>query len=137
MKLVLIGAVTLLAAALAADMPLIQPKDAAARVADKSAKLVVIQVGPNVLYRSKHIPGALYAGPTAKPEGLALLKQAVDKLPRDRELVLYCGCCPWDHCPNMKPAMELLRQMGFTRARAMYVATNFKTDWIDQGYPVE
>jgi len=128
---------TLLAAALAAEIPLIQPKDLAARLASGQDKPAIFQVGPNVLYRSKHIPGALYAGPAGKSEGLEALKAAAGKLPRDRELVIYCGCCPWDRCPNIKPAIDLLKQMGFTHVKAMYSGTNFKTDWIDQGYPVE
>lgn len=136
-KLFPIVALTLLAVALAAEIPLVQPKDLAARLASGQAKPVIFQVGPNVLYRSKHIPGALYAGPGSKSEGLEALKTAAGKLPRDGELVIYCGCCPWDRCPNIKPAIDLLKQMGFTRVKAMYSATNFKTDWIDQGYPVE
>ena len=120
----------------AADMPLIQPQDLAAELRAKGAAPAVFQVGPNVLYRSKHIPGAVYAGPGSSAEGLGMLRAAVEKLPRDREIVLYCGCCPWDHCPNVKPAMDLLRAMGFTRAKAMYSATSFKTDWIDRGFPV-
>lgn len=136
-KLYAAGAVTLLAVALAAEIPLIQPKDLAARLASGAVRPAIFQVGPHVLYRSKHIPGSLFAGPGGKSEGLELLKAAVEKLPRDRELVIYCGCCPWDKCPNIKPAIELLKQMGFTRVKAMYSATNFKTDWIDQGYPVE
>ena len=122
--------------AIAADLALIEPKDLAARLSASGDKPVVIQVGPNVLYRSRHIPDALYAGPGSKPEGLELLKAAVAKLPHDREIVLYCGCCPWDRCPNIKPAIELLKQSGFTRVSALYIPENFKTDWIDHGYPV-
>ncbi len=70
-------------------------------------------------------------------EGLEALKVAAGKLPRDREIILYCGCCPWSNCPNVKPAVELLKQMGFTRVKAMFVETNFAKDWIDKGYPVE
>jgi hypothetical protein len=33
--------------------------------------------------------------------------------------------------------MALLKQMGFTRAKAMYVETNFAQDWTGKGYPVE
>ena len=127
----------LLAAALdlaAADIALIQPPDLAARL---SAKPAIFQVGPNVLYRSKHIPGAMFAGPGAKAEGIALLKSAVQNLPRDREIVIYCGCCPWDKCPNIQPAMATLKEMGFTRVKALYIADNFKANWIDKGYPVE
>ncbi len=121
--------------AAAVEFPLIQPKDLAAQIHARPPALY--HVGFNVLYRSKHIPGSVYAGPAAKPEGLAALRAAVEKLPRDREIVVYCGCCPWNHCPNIKPAMELLKQMGFTRARALYVPDNFKIDWMDHGYPVE
>jgi thiosulfate/3-mercaptopyruvate sulfurtransferase len=121
--------------AFAADIALIQPKELAAGLGTKGP--VVIQVGPNVLYRSKHVPGSLYAGPGNMAKGLELLKAAVDKLPRTQEIVIYCGCCPWDVCPNIKPAAETLRGMGFTRVKAMYLHTNFKTDWIDQGLPVE
>ena len=126
----------LLSAVEAADMPLVQPKEIAAELAGGS-KPVVLYVGPNVLYRSKHIPGAAFAGPGAKAEGIELLKNSVASLPRDRYIVLYCGCCPWDHCPNIRPAVELLRSMGFTKVKAMYLPTDFKADWIDKGYPVE
>jgi rhodanese-related sulfurtransferase len=90
-----------------------------------------------MLYRGKHIPGSVFVGLAARPEGLAALKLAADKLPRDREVVLYCGCCPWNNCPNMKPAIELLKQMGFTHAKAMYIETSFAKDWTEKGYPVE
>ncbi len=135
-KRFILALIPVLALAVAAEFPLIQPREVAASLSRKG-KPEVIHVGFNVLYRSKHIPGSIYAGPAQKPEGLAALKAAVEKLPRDREIVIYCGCCPWDHCPNIKPAMELLRQMGFTRAQAMYVPDNFKVDWMDHGYPVE
>ena len=118
----------------AADIALIQPSDLASRL---SAKPAIFQVGPHVLYRSKHIAGAQFAGPGSTPTGIALLKSAVDKLPRDREIVLYCGCCPWDKCPNIQPAIDTLKQMGFTHVKALYIAQNFKADWIDKGYPVE
>ena len=129
-QLLLAGALILAAA----DIALIQPSDLAKHL---SANPAIFQVGPNVLYRSKHIPDAIYAGPASKPEGLEKLKAAVSPLPRDREIVVYCGCCPWDRCPNIKPAMELLKQMGFTHAKALYVPDNFKTDWLDKGYPFE
>jgi rhodanese-related sulfurtransferase len=137
MKALIIGLIASLALGLAADLVLVQPSDVAARLAAKDANLVILHVGPNVLYRGKHIPGSIYAGFAAKPEGLDAIKAAAQNLPRDREIVIYCGCCPWSHCPNMKPAYELLKQMGFTHVKAMYVETNFAKDWVDKGYPVE
>jgi thiosulfate/3-mercaptopyruvate sulfurtransferase len=125
-----------LTVALAADLPVVQPKELVDRLA-KGPHPAVFQVGPSLLYRSKHIPGAVYAGPGSRTEGLDLLKSAVEKLPHDQEIVIYCGCCPWDKCPNVKPAMELLKGMGFTHVKAMQLPRSFKADWIDQGYPVE
>jgi thiosulfate/3-mercaptopyruvate sulfurtransferase len=97
----------------------------------------VIQVGFPVLYRAAHIPGSDYAGPGSKPEGIELLKKAVAGQPHDRAIVLYCGCCPWDKCPNIRPALEALHEMGFSNVRALSIPENFKTDWIDKGYPTE
>jgi len=124
-----------LVAAVAADLALIQPKELAANLSDKPA---IFHVGFNTLYRNgKHIPGSVYAGPGARAEGLAELKAAVEKLPKDREIVIYCGCCPWDHCPNIRPAFALLHDLGFTHVKALYIAENLKTNWTDAGYPVE
>ncbi len=94
-----------------------------------------LHVGFNVLYRAAHIEGSPYAGPGSKPEGIQLLKKTVEKEPRDREIVLYCGCCPWEKCPNVKPALQALRDMGFRRVSAIAIPENFKTDWSDKGYP--
>jgi hypothetical protein len=33
--------------------------------------------------------------------------------------------------------VELLKQMGFTNVKALYLATGFKADWLDQGYAAE
>jgi rhodanese-related sulfurtransferase len=121
----------------AADLALVQPPDLAAQLVGKGVPPAVFMVGPNVLYRSKHIPGSVFAGPGQNDAGLAMLKAEADKFPRNREVVVYCGCCPWDRCPNIKPVMELLKQMGFTKAKALFLATGFKADWLDKGYPAE
>jgi len=50
-------------------------------------------------------------------------------------IVLYCGCCPWNHCPNVKPAYDALQAMGFRNLKVLYIANNFGADWVDKGYP--
>ncbi|MEO8594301.1 MAG: rhodanese-like domain-containing protein [Candidatus Solibacter sp.] len=137
MRRLTILVVTTLAVGLAAELALIQPGEVAAQLAAKGTKPVLFHVGPNLLYRGKHIPGSIYAGPGSRAEGLEALKVAAGKLPRDREIILYCGCCPWSNCPNVKPAVDALKQMGFSHVKAMYVESNFAKDWIDKGYPVE
>jgi thiosulfate/3-mercaptopyruvate sulfurtransferase len=121
----------------AAGLALIQPAELAPALNAKGAGPAILYTGPNVLFRSKHIPGSVYAGPGSSPAGLAILKQEAGKLPRDREIVIYCGCCPWDRCPNIQPAVDVLKEMGFTKVKALYLGTGFKVDWIDKGYPVE
>ena len=121
----------------AADVAVVQPRDLAAQLRGDGPKPFVIGIGPAGMYRRKHIPGSVGTGATDRKEGLDALKAATEKLPRNRDIVLYCGCCPWDSCPNVKPAAALLKQMGFTRVKAVIIATSFASDWIDQGYPVE
>jgi rhodanese-related sulfurtransferase len=99
-------------------------------------KLLIIQVGSHVLYSQAHIKGSEYIGPAASATGVEQLRKRVAALPKDTFIVLYCGCCPWDHCPNVKPADDALRALGFTQVRILYIANNFGTDWVDKGYPV-
>src|ERR1700693_4370416 len=96
---------------------------------------LVIHVGFPVLYRAAHITGSEYAGPGSKPAGIELLKKAVADQPRNREIVLYCGCCPWEKCPNIRPAFAALHALGFTHVKVMMVPDNLKADWIDKGFP--
>jgi hypothetical protein len=34
-------------------------------------------------------------------------------------VVIYCGCCPLDKCPNVRPAFTLLKTMGFTNLHVL------------------
>ena len=123
--------------AFAAETGTMEPKDLATHLQAAGDKPALIHVGFSVMYRGKHIPQSIYAGPARNAEGLDALKKAVGKMPRDREIVVYCGCCPYDMCPNIKPALAALREMGFTHVKALMIPTNFATDWINRGYPVE
>ena len=115
------------------DNDLVQPE----QVSKDVHTPLLIHVGFPVLYRASHITGSVYAGPGSKEEGIADLKKAVAGQPRTREIVLYCGCCPFDKCPNIRPAFAALHEMGFTHVKVMVVPTNLKTDWIDKGYPTD
>ena len=98
---------------------------------------VIIAVAFPVLYNSKHLPKAIFAGPGSQPQGIDALKTAVAKLPKDSDIVLYCGCCPMEKCPNIRPSYTALKEMGFTKIRVLHVPTNMATDWFDKGYPSE
>lgn len=112
---------------------IIQP-DQLNRELQAHAPALIFQVGSKVLFDEAHIPGAEYAGPGSRPEGLEALRDHVAKLPRSKAIVLYCGCCPWDRCPNVGLAWRLLREMGFTQVKVMYIADNFGANWVSKGY---
>jgi thiosulfate/3-mercaptopyruvate sulfurtransferase len=103
---------------------------------NSSAKPLVLQTGSHVLFAEAHIAGAEYAGPGGTSAGIEVLRERVTGLNKDTLIVIYCGCCPWIRCPNIKPAYQQLQALGFTNVKALYLAQNFGTDWVDKGYPV-
>jgi thiosulfate/3-mercaptopyruvate sulfurtransferase len=102
----------------------------------KSEKPLLLHVGSHVLYTQAHIPGSEYIGQASTEDGLKQLRKRMESLPRGRAMVLYCGCCPWAHCPNVKPAADALNGLGFTHVKVLYIANNFGLDWVGKGYPV-
>ncbi len=135
----LVGALFIAPAACAADstnMKTISPEELVHVLVAKGDKPLLFQVGSHMLYGQAHIPGSEYVGAGNTPEGIQRLRQRVNNLPKKTNIVLYCGCCPWSHCPNVNPAYEALRQMGFTNVKVLYLANNFGADWVDKGYPI-
>jgi hypothetical protein len=116
---------------------LLEAVDLAKMLKAPERPLQIICVTFPVLYRQKHIPYARLAGPTNKPEGIAAVRAAVNALSRNREIVIYCGCCPMKSCPNVRPAYRILKEMGFNDLLVLNLQTNFHTDWVAKGYPVE
>ncbi len=102
-----------------------------------SRRPVVVSVSPHALYLGGHIPGAIFEGPGFKAQAIEGLKRWAQRLPRSTNIVVYCGCCPLVHCPNLRPAFRALQSMGFTHLRALILPTNFYTDWYSKGYPTE
>ena len=115
---------------------LIEPQQFA-RIISNSAgnKPVTIYVGFPPLYNGAHITNSILAGPTSKPEALDQLRQVVKLLPRSKRIAIYCGCCPFDHCPNIRPAYAYLRDMGFKNVTVVHLPTNLHTDWVAKGFP--
>jgi rhodanese-related sulfurtransferase len=120
------------------EAQLIQSADLNKALSAKSSeKPLILQVGSHVLFEQAHVAGSEYAGPGSQQAGLDQLKKRVENLPKNKPIVLYCGCCPWNRCPNVAPAFRLLQGMGFSRVRVLYLASNFGDDWVQKGYPVE
>lgn len=111
---------------------LLEPADLAATISNKAAKKpLIISIGPAATIQS-----SIEIGPGSEAENLAKLETLLKKEPRDRQIVIYCGCCPFNHCPNVRPAFTKLNEMGFKNHKLLNLSKNLKTDWIDKGYPV-
>ena len=102
----------------------------------KAGKIILIQVGFHTMYKMGHIPGSKYSGAASSGEGLAALKKLVANLPRDQEIVIYCGCCPWDQCPNIRPAFQTLKEMGFANLKVLDIPERLGDDWTAKGFPI-
>jgi hypothetical protein len=115
------------------DKQLKDPAVLAAAIADpKAPRPVIFNIGP-----VQQIKGAIAIGPATKPDNLEKLKQQLAKLPKDKEVIIYCGCCPYSRCPNVRPAFELLQKLKFKNAKLLNLPSNLNDDWISKGYPLE
>lgn len=101
----------------------------------KGEKPLILNVGPHLLYMQAHIPGSEYIGAGSDSQGIESLRRRVKPLPHNKFIVLCCGCCPWSHCPNVRPAYNELHKAGFTNVKVLYIADNFESDWVYKGYP--
>jgi thiosulfate/3-mercaptopyruvate sulfurtransferase len=115
---------------------ILKPADLARQLAGGERKPLVLQVGFQILYKQSHIPGAEYCGPARDPEGIAKLRKCVEKVPRTKEVVIYCGCCPFKDCPNVRPAFAELKKLGIKNLRVLEIPHTFGEDWVKKGYPV-
>jgi rhodanese-related sulfurtransferase len=82
------------------------------------------------------IKGATHIGAVSKTENLEKLKSTLAALPKNTAVVIYCGCCPFSKCPNIRPAFNQLKKQGFTNVKLLDLATNLKTNWVAKGYPL-
>ena len=117
---------------------LFKPEDLARSLtATNSEKPLLLFVGYSLPYQGGHIPGSKFIGQASKPEGIQALIGEVQDQPRERQIVLYCGCCPWDKCPNIRPAFRAVRGLGFKNLKVLYLPNRFQQDWTAQGFPVQ
>lgn len=117
--------------------PSLAPAELAARLAEvKEGKIAVLYVGPAALFERGHVPGARDVGEVSTEAGRRALESTLAALPKETEVVLYCGCCPVANCPNVRPASAMIRASGRPNGRVLDLPTRFATDWADKGYPV-
>lgn len=112
------------------DKQLMEPATLAQTMAAKKDIPLIISMGPGAL-----IPNSVDIGPGNEAENVGELKALLASKKKSDKVVVYCGCCPFDRCPNVRPAIAALKEAGFTNYYLLNLKTNLKTDWIDKGYP--
>src|SRR5690348_8843713 len=78
---------------------LMNPEELVKLLQSNDGKPLILNVGPSSLFMQAHIPGAEYIGAGSNPQAHAALRNRAKGLSHDTQIVLYCGCCPWEHCP--------------------------------------
>jgi len=110
---------------------LLEPAVLAAQLTGDRDHAMILNIG-----KVEDIKGARHIGPVSKPENLEKLKSQVRSLPKNTELIIYCGCCPFAKCPNIRPAFATLKKMGFTNIKVLDIPVNLETNWTSKGYPL-
>lgn len=108
-----------------------QPADLAMKINENKNVPVIINIGPGAV-----IPQSLDAGPAENEKGMDNFKSIISKLDKNADIVIYCGCCPFAHCPNVRPAIDELKKEKFTNYHLLNLPQNINVDWIAKGYPV-
>jgi len=111
---------------------LIEPSTLAKLIGSQDNQPIIFSIG-----FGGGIKNSIIMGPARDSANLQKWKTELAKLPKDANIVIYCGCCPFEHCPNVRPAFTMLNDLKFTNAKLLNLSHNLKADWIDKGYPVE
>ena len=111
---------------------LIEPADLAAILErSDSAKPLIISVGPAGL-----IKGSIQAGDANEKKNLNKLRSLLRNQSKQEQIVIYCGCCPFKDCPNIRPAFRLLNEMKFVNHKLLNLRNNIKVDWLNKGFSI-
>lgn len=119
--------------AFAQKKELMSAKDLAAKIESGSKDLpLILNVGP-----MDNIKTAKKIGLVKTEAGMTSLKNTVYSVAKNKEIVIYCGCCSSSSCPNIEPAHKALQDLGYTKVKVLEIPVGLGQDWRDLGYPME
>jgi thiosulfate/3-mercaptopyruvate sulfurtransferase len=95
-------------------------------------KPLILNVGP-----MDNIKTAVFVGRATSVTGIEKIKSTVAMENKNKTVVVYCGCCSYASCPNIKPAYDALIAAGFKNAKVLELPEGIKPDWVAKGYPME
>lgn len=107
-------------------------KDLATTINTNKNIPVILNVGP-----MDNIKTSIKVGEVNTPEGIEKLKTSVASIPKNKEIVIYCGCCSYANCVNIRPAFKTLQELGYKNIKVLDIPEGYREDWVAKGYPVE
>ena len=87
-------------------------------------------------YRHTPIKGSIHIGDMLD-HSYADLKLALGSTPKNKEIVVYCGCCSLEYCERVEKAFDLLRANGYTNVKVLNLVIGFDPDWKAKGFLTE
>lgn len=112
----------------------IQPLDLNNRILTKKNVPVILNVSSETT--APAIKGSLKIG-DMNEHTFEDLKFALKQTPKNKEIVVYCGCCTLDNCERVEKAFNLLVANGYTNVKVLNLIEGFYPDWNGKGYAVQ
>ncbi len=100
--------------------------------ANTKDKPLIFNVGP-----MDNIKGAVAMGAATNITFGEKMKATLAMENKTKAVVVYCGCCSYSSCPNIKPAYDILIAQGFKNTKVLELPEGIKPDWVAKGYPME
>ena len=95
-------------------------------------KPMIFNIGP-----MDNIKTAKYVGKGTSVTAIDKMKSELSMESKTKSVVIYCGCCSFASCPNIKPAYDALVNAGFKNTKVLEIPEGIKPDWVAKGYPME
>lgn len=95
-------------------------------------KPLIFNVGP-----MENIKGAIAVGAATNATFGNKISGYLTMESKTKPVVVYCGCCSYASCPNIKPAYDYLIAQGFKNTKVLELPDGIKPDWVAKGYPTE
>ena len=111
---------------------LIEPSELNKIIISQNQLPYIVSVGPGQV-----ISGSIGIGECRYEKNLTDFENHLSSISKDSEIIIYCGCCPFKDCPNIRPAFSLLNSLGYKNHKLLNIRNNIKTDWIDLNYPTD
>lgn len=99
---------------------------------NKAQVPTIINVGP-----MQNIKYAVTYGTASNDDAMAKIKTAATTMKKDKPVVVYCGCCKMENCPNVQPAYDYFISAGFKNVKVLNLKEDLAADWVAKKYPME